>query len=194
MESMSRGGVDGPPKDAYGRVTDAVRFAPLHKIARQVLEGLETRYDVTRQSFTEIDPHGSEPAAAVRLVPADPAAAPLAIVFDAFPGLLVRSGRQDADGVYLPHCGCDACDDSVVDCTEELARLIDATTAGTFGERLVYADGAWWHEAWYRTPTSTVRGRSRLNGRRLAVLRKAIPGGELVWAPWPERSGRQTRR
>ena len=185
---MSRWGVDGPPADAYARVTDPGRFAALHGIARRVLDRLETRYDVTRQSFTETDRHASAPAPAIRLVPADPAAAPLSIVFNAFPGLLVRCGQQHGYGIPVPHCGCDSCDESVVDCREELARLIDTTTAGTFGERLVYADGGWWLEVWHGTPTSTGGGRTRLDGKQLGVLRKAIPDGELGWAPWPERS------
>ncbi|HJP80460.1 MAG TPA: DUF6226 family protein [Pseudonocardiaceae bacterium] len=181
---------DSTPEGAYRRVTNPDRFGPLHEIARRHLGQLEARYDVVRQTFTEADPHGSAPAAGVRLVPRDAAAAPLAVVFDAFPGVLVRCGRQDADGVHLPRCGCDACAESVVDCAEEFAGLIDATISGSFGERLIQDDGAWWHEEWYRTPTWSGGGRSRLETDQLAVLRKAVPAGGSAWAPWTERSER----
>jgi hypothetical protein len=177
---------DGPPAEAYGRVSDPGRYAPLRAIAHRVLDELENRYAVTRNVFTEHDRHGDSPATGVRLTPADPAAAPLAVTFTAFPGLDVRMGRSN--NFYLPSCGCDACDDSVEDCAEELRDAVHALTAGTFGERLVH-DHGWWHEHWYRDAEGGYsRSRSRLRRRELAELRRTMPGGELAWAPWPTRA------
>lgn len=183
-----------PPKDAYRRVTDAGRYGPLHEIAARLLDELEARYDVARQTFAQDDPHGSEPATSVRLVPHDTAAAALAIVFDSFPGVLVRCGRRDADGVHFPHCGCDACEETLDDCAEELARMVDATIAGTLGERLIQAGGAWWREVWYRTSGSVDSHRTRLTKEQHADLREAMPDGELTWAPWPARQNRSATR
>lgn len=177
-----------PPAEAYGRITDPGRFAALHVAARDLLDELEARFDVTREISSEPDRHGSEPAPVVRLVPADPAASPLAIVFDAFPGLTVRMGRGD-DWSHLPYCGCDACDETIEWCTEQLRDHVEALTAGTFGERLT-RDHGWWHERWYRTSGGHARSRGKIIGRdRVAALRAALPEGELRWVPWPARRG-----
>lgn len=183
-----------PPQEAYGRVTDPGRYAGLHTVGQDLLDELEDRFAVKRETSSEPDRHGTEPMTAVRLVPADPAAAALTIVFDAFPGLIVRMGRDDL--MHLPVCGCDACDETVEECTEQLRDRIDALTAGTFGERLVHDQG-WWHERWYRTADG-VSGcsRSSVDDDQFDELRAAMPDGELTWAPWPERrtSSRKRRR
>ncbi len=54
----------------------------------------------------------------MRLVPANPAAAPLTLIFTAFPGPEVRMGR--GDWMHLPGCGCDACDETVEECAQQL--------------------------------------------------------------------------
>jgi hypothetical protein len=171
-----------PPEDAYGRVTDPERFAELHVIAAELLDELQERYDVVRETALEPDRHSEAPAPVVRLVPRDPAAAALAIVFTAFPGLVVRLGR-DADTAHLRECGCDACDDTVEECAEQLRRYADAVTSGSFRERLVHDDG-WWHERRYDDDRTE---RHTIGADELARLRAAMPNGELMWTPWPLR-------
>lgn len=175
-----------PPEEAYGRVTDPGRFAGLHAVGRDLLDELESRFAVTRETFSEPDRHGAELALAVRLVPANPAAAPLTLIFTGFPGLEVRMGR--GDWMPLPGCGCDACDETVEECTEQLRDQVDALIAGTFGERLIREHG-WWHERWYRSAEGAAgSSRGRVDRDQLAALRAAMPDGELHWEPWPERS------
>ncbi|WP_091678414.1 DUF6226 family protein [Amycolatopsis marina] len=178
-------GPEGPPEEAYSRVTDPGRYAPLHAAARELLDELIERYTVVGETFEEADPHGSEPAPGIRLAPADPAASPLAVVFTSFPGLVVQLGRTET--LALPRCGCDACDETVEDCVELLRERVGALTAGTFGERLV-RDGGWWHEYWYRTPNGGGgSSRGRIDRKELRALRATAPGGEQRWAPWPRR-------
>lgn len=173
-----------PPEEAYGRVTDPGRFAGLHEVAGVLLDELQERFDVVRETGLEPDRHGEAPAPVVRLVPRDPAAASLAVAFTAFPGLVVRLGRT-ADTAHLPMCGCDACDETVEECTEQLQRFVDAVTSGAFRERLVH-DGGWWHERWYEA--GRWANRSLVDDvAQLARLRAELPGGERTWRPWVER-------
>ncbi len=177
-----RWGREGPPEEAYGRVTDPGRYAALHEVGWDLLDELERRYAVTRATSTEPDVHSSDPAPVVLLVPTDPAAAPLTIVFDAYPGLLIRMGRNS--GGHLPVCGCD---ETVEECTERLRDFLEALTAGTFGERLV-RDQGWSHEHRYQTPGRRSSGRTPINRQQRRALQEARPGGELRWMPWPERA------
>lgn len=203
---MSRWGEAGPPDEAYSRVTDPTRFAPLHALGTALLDELAARYLVTRDESTEPDPHSpGATAQAVQLTPADPEAAALTVVTTAFPGIIVRFGGQT---LSLPECGCDACDETVPDLAELLDRHVDALVAGTFGDRLVhevsrsfpesYRDsdgmgaavhkGEWWHEQWYRASDGTGgSSRTLLSGSELTDLRQAIPTGERTWHPWPKR-------
>lgn len=181
-----RWGASGPPEEAYGRVTDPSRYAELHVIGHDLLDDLERRYDVTRATSVVADRHSTTAAPVVRLVPVDPRSSTLGIGFDAFPGLTVYSGR--AGEFHLPACGCDACDETVAECAERLQEHVEAIIAGTFGEALVHADGAWWHEHWSTTAHSESRGRSRLDREHLSALRVALDGGSRGWQPWQERS------
>jgi hypothetical protein len=63
-----RWGVEGPPKEAYGRVTGQDCYAGLHTVGRELLDKLERRYAMTRKASTEPDRHGRDPAPVVRLV------------------------------------------------------------------------------------------------------------------------------
>lgn len=182
---VNRWGSDGPPQEAYGRVTNAERYRGLHLIGRALLDDLERRFDVTREVRAEADRHGASPAPVVRLVPADSAASPLTIVFDDFPGLLVRMGHNCDTG--LPACGCDACDETVERCEEQLRAYADVCVAGNFGERIVHADG-WWHERWYGSPVGASWNRTPLDLPQRDALRQTFAGDETRWAPWPQRA------
>ena len=177
---------DGPPEEAYGRVTDPERFAALHTASHQVLDDLEQHYDVVRETFTEFDRHSPEPATGIRLVPSDPAAASLTLVLNAFPGVNIRAGSRE--WTHLPYCGCDACDETAEELLQSLHSHVDAVTRGSIGERLVHEDGAWWHESWMRDAAGYGSGsRVRLDADQLAEQRSSLPDGELTWAAWPTR-------
>jgi uncharacterized protein DUF6226 len=183
---MTDWGEAGPPEDAYGRVTDAARFAPLHPYARDLLDELARRYAVTVETSSELDPNGRGPVPMVRLTPAEPAASPLSVTFTEFPGLRLRLGV--AVDVVLPGCGCDACAETVEESVEMLREYVEALTTGRFGERLVRREyGDWWHEVWYGTDLGVNNGGATVGGDELATLRAALPTGEVTWAPWPRR-------
>lgn len=176
---------EGPPQEAYGRVTDAERYLVLHEIAQALLDDLERGFDVTREVSTEADQLSASSRPVVRLVPADAAASPL-IVFDDFPGLLVRMGDDCIAG--LPACGCDACDETVERCAEQLHAYAEVCAGGNFGERIAHAHG-WWHERWYGFPVGVSWNRTPLDLPQRDALLQAFGGDEKRWAPWPQRAG-----
>jgi hypothetical protein len=81
--SRHRGGAEGPPPEAYSRVTNAERFAPLRVVAAELLDELELKFDVERAQGYGLDSEleeGWEPAQPpVTLVPRDVRAAPLVV-------------------------------------------------------------------------------------------------------------------
>ncbi len=178
-----------PPEQAYGRVTDAGRFAALHPFARDLLDDLQARYAVTRQLRTEPDVHGSMPAQVIRLVPVDPAAAPLEVVCTAFPGLLLRVGRTL--DVPVPACGCDACDETTGDSIERIEHLVRALTSDGFGERLHHHadDGQWWLEHWSGSSATAPSGGGGtvVGRRRVGEIHALLPDRGIQWLAWTER-------
>lgn len=98
------------------------------------MDELYQRYAVTLELVAEPDPHGTDLASGQRLIPADPAAGSPTVVFDAFPGLIVRMGPRFE--MHVPRCGCDACDETVEECSEQLSELVRALTDETFGSDL----------------------------------------------------------
>jgi len=185
-----RWGPTGPPLEAYSRVTNPQRFASLHDAAASTLDRLERDFDVERKDAYGFDPELDEGCTlsrpGVALLPRDPAAAPLRLVFTAFPGLRLRLGRWYT--VAFPACGCDACDETAESEIERLHSLIDNLTAGRFREAIqVHADGT----AWKASLFWSVAGRSAEHGRLdEASLRTLLPPGDpssYEWAPWPAR-------
>ena len=81
---------EGPPEEAYGRVTNPERFLPLQSAAIEVLDGLEQTFDVRRVEGYGLDAELEGKRGTVRpsiqLTPADPKAAPITVVFTDFPG------------------------------------------------------------------------------------------------------------
>ena len=125
-----------PPEEAYGRVTDAERFRPLHAATLQMIGRLETDFEVERVEGygldEELESRVDLARASVRLSPVDPEAAPITVAFTEIPGLVVRFGRWDID--YFPDCGCDACGGSAEEEIEQLTELVSCVTAGGFRE------------------------------------------------------------
>ena len=74
-------GSDEPASEAYPRVTNAERFAPLHDIVTELLDSLETEFDVVREEGFGLDPELESryelARSSVRLAPKMASAAPL---------------------------------------------------------------------------------------------------------------------
>ncbi|MDA1128514.1 MAG: DUF6226 family protein [Chloroflexi bacterium] len=103
---MNRWGSEGPPPEAYSRITNPERFAPVPEFAGELLNRLEAEFAVERTEGYGLDPElesGELARPGVRLTPADADAAPIIIIFTAFPGLRVRFGRWYTNP--FPSCG-----------------------------------------------------------------------------------------
>ena len=71
-----RWGIEGPPDEAYSRVTNPERFQPLHAAATELLDRLEREFAVERSEVHDVDDELARIRLAgtpVRLVPHDPA-------------------------------------------------------------------------------------------------------------------------
>lgn len=187
---MNRWGSEGPPPEAYSRVSDPERFRPLHNVALRLLEQLEAAFKIERFEGYGLDSElevGDLARPSVRLVPQDPKAAPLVIAFTTFPGLKVRVGRWRTDA--FPQCGCDACDETADDEATRLAELVDALTAGRFREGvslLLAGDG--WQESEYWLPSGHRYSSRSLVERGLArEMLARSESSSIEWGPWPRR-------
>jgi hypothetical protein len=101
-----RWGPEGPPPEAYARVTNPERFQPLHTFAEGLAARLEAAFDVERTEGYGMDVDLERPGIArptIRLTPRNPRAAPVVFAFTAFPGVVTRSGQRQVDA--FPSCG-----------------------------------------------------------------------------------------
>ena len=184
-----RWGPEGPPTEAYSRVTNPERFAPLHDVAMATLDRLESEYRVVREEDFGLDSRleRSRPArATVRLLPDDPLAGPLAIGFTSFPGLMVRLGRWFVEPI--PTCGCDACDETAEEGHRRLESFIDDLVSGRVRESVqLPLVGA----AWLTTDIGGSGERARLTRTKAKALIAETSGRRSFdYAAWPRR-GRQ---
>ena len=148
----SRWGPEGPPDEAYSRVTDAERFRPLHSAMLEIIDRLENDYEVERAEGYGLDDELEKrldlARPSVRISPRDPDAAPIGVTFTTFPGLYLRFGRWYTEP--FPDCGCDACDETAEGAIERLKYVIDDVTAGRFREGircpLISFVGSAWRE------------------------------------------------
>ena len=183
-----RWGMDGPPAEAYSRVTDAGRFRPLHDTAVRLLETLEMTFDVWRVEGYGLDEELEEGALArpsIKLTPTDLGAAPLVIAFTAFPGLRVRCG--DWLVMPFPSCGCDACDETADGAGQRFSEMVEHVTSGRFRESThISLLGDPRHE-WKLGSASHGMGGGSRTGRSRA-LRLIVGGrGSRSWTPWSRR-------
>lgn len=190
-----RWGPDGPPQEAYSRVTNPERFAPLHEFAEELLGKLTSEFHVERSEGYDLDPDlDLEPVRTdlarptVRLTPHRELSAPLQVSFTTFPGLLVRAGRWHNEPI--PVCGCDACDETADSAIERLCFLAENVVAGRFREelRLPRLAGSAWLVIevggrdvgmWSGSRTRVTRARAR---RLLDTGRR-----QYDWEAWPHR-------
>lgn len=194
LTSRSRWGKEGPPEEAYGRVTNPERFAPLHDAALKTIGRLVTDFDVERAEGYGLDEELESKLGlarpSVRLTPTDPEAGPIMVVFTDFPGLFVRFGRWTED--LFPVCGCDACGGNAEGEIERLTESIYSLTTNGLRETvqapwgLLGGDGS--RESEWRGPSNYGRSWSRID-RKLA---RRMSGGRrrlvLDWKPWPRRA------
>ena len=194
MSEGGRWGPEGPPPEAYSRVTDAERFRPLHGAMWKIIGRLENDFEVEREDGHGLDEElekGLELAGpSVRLSPRNAGAAPFAVVFSNFPGLHVRFGRWYKEP--FPSCGCDACDESAEGEIERLSEMVEDVTAGRFREALrrplISFMGSGWMETKLWSPDgrrSTSRSRvDRVSAHRMSGGRRRL---DLDWEPWQPR-------
>ena len=192
--SRSRWGIEGPPEEAYSRVTNPERFQPLHAAATELLDRLEREFAVERIEGHDVDDElGKESLARplIRLVPHDPQAAPIVVAFTEFPGLHVRFGSWYTEP--FPGCGCDACDETADGSLKEMTELVEAVVAGGFREsiRVPLLQGDGWRETEFRFNDDHggfQKGKSRVSRSHALEM----TGGErhvtLEWKPWPRRN------
>ena len=162
---MNRWGSEGPPPEAYSRITNPERFAYLPEFAGALLDRLEAEYFVERVEDYGLDPEMETVELArpsVKLTPVDADAAPILLSFTAFPSLAARFGRWYSNPFL--DCACDACDETAEGEAERLGSMIDDVIVGRFREGIVLpVGGEPWHaeagDAW-----RTYEFRSRISG------------------------------
>lgn len=194
----SRWGPEGPPYEAYSRVTAPERFLPLHAAMQETIDRLEQDYEVGRETGygldEELERRMDLARPSVRLTPRDAEAAPIGVSFTTFPGLYLRFGRWHTEP--FPDCGCDACDETAEGEIERLKYVIDDVTAGRFREGircpLVSFIGSAWRETEFWSPEDG-RPSTRSFNRKPVDVRRAreLSGGrrrlDLLWKPWTRR-------
>jgi hypothetical protein len=125
--------------DPYSRVTNPERFAPLVQYTVDLLEQLESKYDVIRsEEFVVSAALGMRSFVALRapicLTPRTVNAAQIMVGFTEFPSLAVRCGYWYSEP--FPACGCDGCAATAADECDRVASLFEAVTAGGFREEV----------------------------------------------------------
>jgi len=187
---MSRWGPEGPPDKAYSRVTNPERYAPLHDMASELLDRLESEFDVESVTGYGLDPELEDRQLARpsrRLTPRAPNAAPVVVSFTTFPGVSARFGRWHSEA--FPECGCDACDESVAEAFERLEDFVAGVTAGMFRESL---RGARLGDGWLSYELIVPRGGRRSGEGRIERTRakRMLAGSEAAsyeWVRWPKK-------
>ena len=190
-------GEESPTDTAYSRVTNAERFRPLHTAMLEIIGWLEKDFEVERTDEYGLDEElerGLNLAGpGVRLSAKNADAAPITVVFTAFPGLHLRFGRWYKE--HFPSCGCDACDESVEGEIERLNEMVDDVTAGRFREAIetppISFMGSGWREAKFWSPDERRTSRSRTSSRVEGFRAREMTGGrrrlDLNWKPWQRR-------
>ena len=199
------GAEQSPTDAAYGRVTNAERFLPLHTAMLEIIGHLDNDFEVECTEGYGLDEELERGLTLarpdVKLTPADPDAAPVVIAFTTFPGLRIRFGRWYTEP--FPDCGCDACDESAECEIERLSGVVDDVTAGRFREAvkipIISFMGSGWLETrlWSLDETRSSissRSRSRVDGVRAREMAGGRRRLNLDWKPWPRRRFDGTRR
>lgn len=193
--SRDRWGPAGPPEAAYGRVTNAERFAPLHDIANRLADELCRRFAVNRTDDDELD---DELVGAVRerglmlarptvrLAPEHADQAGIVVAFTRFPGLRVRFGPWHQRS--FPDCGCDACDETAEGEAERLRWHMTNVVEGRYRETLrVDRDGRSWIECEFWSGSAWSCAREPIDQDRAQLLRAERGSESRRFRPWSPR-------
>ncbi len=194
----NRWGADSPPEDSYSVETHGERFEGLHKVARALIEYLESEYDVDVSwdpaHAADVSMNTDEVIDVARLTPRDPLAAPLTFVVTGSPGVVVHAGALH--DFPFPICGCDACDETAESEASRLETLVLGVAAGGYGERYPVGRKKWAEYALFAADGSGNRSGAGPRGATTAQLAAAeerlrtVPDG---WSAWPlKRSGTST--
>ncbi|WP_368497005.1 DUF6226 family protein [Herbiconiux sp. A18JL235] len=195
-----------PPEESYSVDAHPERFEPLHTVAEGLIEHLRDTYDIEVTEAVETGPELRRPkgeaARAVQLRPVDPAAAPLTIVFTAYPGVFARAGLLHE--FAFPVCGCDACDSTWEAEADQLEETVLAVAEGRYRESVGVGPEPWVEYALEfsngsssgRVPAGELPAeRVRAARARLGAGAGADAGaganagiGAERWAPWPLRA------
>jgi hypothetical protein len=164
----SRWPIEGPPEWAYSQEAHPERFLPIFDVARALVEYLECTYDVPVTS--DGDSWSFQP---------DGDGAPLRIELDrAAVSARIQAGSFIA--VSFPSCGCDACDDDVLDIVTALAEMVFAVVRGVAQEKI---EGRWLVTTFVQSDSKSRIERS--DRRRYKQIVAAAP---KRWSAWAVRS------
>lgn len=191
-------GGDNDAVSRYNEVTDPGRFQVLHTAAEGLLARVSAAFDVQLLEGVT-DERLTRPSASsgrtVRVVPADPAAAPVTIHFSDFPGIRTRYGAWVTQS--WPVCGCDVCGDDPAAVAESLVSEVDRVAAGGLEERLRRWPRprlAWClrertrdTNRFARRPRTIRSSWGRLSRDELRELQRHGDPGRRDWQPWPSR-------
>ena len=178
---------DGEAKpEEYSRVTNPERFGVLQDAAEQLLDDLSARYTVERREAKEPFGGTGELVRTVHLIPRTPAAAPLAVTFTDFPGVVLRLGRWHRES--LPSCGCDACDEQPDTLIAEMRSQVDALVEGGLWERVRRGMGGSWSETRLVGSDFQAGRETLLDPREARAARRDGFAAPVQWAPWPKRA------
>lgn len=189
-------GVD-PPAESYSETSHLERFRPLRAVAEALIAYLVEEYDVG----VEDDPAAAmdllhprdDVVRAVRLVPADGAAAPLTFVFTSFPSVILHAGMMH-DFLY-PFCGCDACDEDWEHLATDLEWHVRAVVDGGYRERVEPSHALGIAFSLSAPDGGAHSGTARaddLPAEVVAAARAALPH-DGAWAAWTRRAARPDR-
>ena len=182
---------EGPPGEAYSRVTEPERFRPLHEWTLEAVKRLQTEYDVTLEEGKGMDSELERSSLArptLKLTPRHASCAPITIAFTDFPGLAVRVGYWVTE--YCPSCGCDACDEMPEGEFEALMELLHYVVAGRFREsmRLQPVGDGWSSREFWLDGERHRSGGSRVPRAKAARILDGKTAIVREWQPWQPKS------
>lgn len=179
-------GPEGPPYEAYSRVTEPERFLPLVDWTLDLLSRLEAMYDVSREENYRLDAEleripPTRPT--IRLRPGRDSSAPITVAFYDQPGIYVRFGRSFME--RFPNCACDACDECAEGEFQRFKETVEAVVAGQFREWFrLQPDGSGQAGREFWSDDLQRRGGSRVEPDSVSHY---SDGGDRhwEWEPWP---------
>ena len=171
---------DEAPPDAYGRVTDEDRFAPLQAEVDALVAYLARTCDVRITHQIEEDGERVFTLTPARGAPVRIVSSPTSVLLEA--GALFKG--------WYPSCSCDACNEDAAGAAENLEEALFDIVGGGLRER--YAIG---RRHWAQTSLQTLTGRigsagpldaDRDNYRDRAHLRLQLAAlDDGSWLSWP---------